>query len=171
MAKHLVLVGGGHAHLTCLKKLKHIVERGHRVTVISLADYHYYSGMGPGMLAGTYSPQEIRFNVKKMTESSGGKFVAGAVTRINAPKRLLYLASGEEIAFEVVSFNTGSSVPLGPLTRAGRRQCLHGKAHRKPAQGPADPPEPHKKWQASYPGGGRRAGGFGGRGQHLEADP
>ena len=116
MAKHLVLVGGGHAHLTSLKKLKHIVERGHRVTVISLADYHYYSGMGPGMLAGTYSPQEIRFNVKKMTESAGGKFVAGAVTRIDAPKGLLYLASGEEIAFEVVSFNTGSSIPLGPLT-------------------------------------------------------
>jgi NADH dehydrogenase FAD-containing subunit len=116
MAKHLVLVGGGHAHLTCLKNLRHYVARGHRVTLISLAPHHYYSGMGPGMLAGTYVPQEIRFNVKKMAETAGGAFVAGAVTRIDASQRRLYLASGEEIAFEVVSFNTGSAIPLGPVT-------------------------------------------------------
>ena len=116
MARHLVLVGGGHAHLTCLKNLQHFVARGHRVTLISLAPHHYYSGMGPGMLAGTYAPQEIRFNIKKMTESAGGEFVAGAVTRVDGPRRRLYLASGEEVAFDVVSFNTGSAIPLGPVT-------------------------------------------------------
>jgi NADH dehydrogenase FAD-containing subunit len=116
MGKHLVLVGGGHAHLTCLKELKHIVHRGHRVTLISLGDYHYYSGMGPGMLGGTYSPREIRFHVKKMAESAGGNFVAGAVTRLDCPKRRLYLASGQEIDFDVVSLNTGSSIPLGRVT-------------------------------------------------------
>jgi hypothetical protein len=30
--------------------------------------------MGPGMLAGTYLPQEIRFNVKKMVEIVGASF-------------------------------------------------------------------------------------------------
>jgi NADH dehydrogenase FAD-containing subunit len=116
MGKHLVLVGGGHAHLTCLKQLKQIVDRGHRVTLISPAPYHYYSGMGPGMLAGTYAPQEIRFNVQKMAESGGGEFVQGAVTRLDGQQRLLHLASGEEIDFEVVSFNTGSAIPLDPVT-------------------------------------------------------
>jgi NADH dehydrogenase FAD-containing subunit len=67
------------------------------------------------MLAGTYSPQEIRFNVKKMTESAGGEFVTGAVTRIDALGRRLHLASGQKIAFEVASFNTGSAIPLGPV--------------------------------------------------------
>jgi NADH dehydrogenase FAD-containing subunit len=112
MGKHLVLVGGGHAHLTCLKMLSHFVERGHQVTLISPDAYHYYSGMGPGMLAGTYSPQEIRFNVRSMAESAGGEFVSGAVTQIDCQARLLSLASGEKIAFDVVSFNTGSSIPL-----------------------------------------------------------
>jgi NADH dehydrogenase FAD-containing subunit len=116
MGKHLVLVGGGHAHLTCLKELKQIVGRGHRVTVISLGGYHYYSGMGPGMLGGTYAPREIRFNVKRMTESAGGDFITGAVTRVDGPRRLLYLASGQEIGFDVASFNTGSSIPLARLT-------------------------------------------------------
>jgi NADH dehydrogenase FAD-containing subunit len=116
MAKHLILVGGGHAHLTCLKDLKRIVDRGHRVTLISPAAYHYYSGMGPGMLAGTYAPREIRFNVKAMAEAAGGEFVSGAVTHIDSPNRLLHLAEGQKIAFDVVSFNTGSSIPLTSVT-------------------------------------------------------
>jgi NADH dehydrogenase FAD-containing subunit len=116
MGKHLVLVGGGHAHLTCLLQLKHFVDRGHRVTLISPDAYHYYSGMGPGMLGGTYSPHEIRFNIKRMAESAGGEFVSGAVTRIDAPRRLLHLASGQEIGFDVVSLNTGSSIPLNSVT-------------------------------------------------------
>ena len=68
------------------------------------------------MLGGTYSPREIRFHVKKMAESAGGNFVAGAVTRLDCPKRRLYLASGQEIDFDVVSLNTGSSIPLGRVT-------------------------------------------------------
>ncbi|MHB9072888.1 MAG: NAD(P)/FAD-dependent oxidoreductase [Desulfobaccales bacterium] len=116
MGKHLVLAGGGHAHLTCLKQLKHYVDRGHRVTLISPAAYHYYSGMGPGMLGGTYSPREIRFNIRRMAESAGAEFVAGAVMRVDGQQRLLTLATGQEIAFDVASFNTGSSVPLKSVT-------------------------------------------------------
>jgi NADH dehydrogenase FAD-containing subunit len=116
MGKHLVLVGGGHAHLTCLKMLKQFVDRGHRVTLISPTPYHYYSGMGPGMLGGTYSPREIRFNIRRMAESAGAEFVVGAVTRLNGQKCFLTLAAGQEIAFDVASFNTGSSVPLDSVT-------------------------------------------------------
>lgn len=116
MGKHLVLVGGGHAHLTCLKQLRYYVDRGHRVTLISPAAYHYYSGMGPGMLGGTYSPREIRFNIKKMAESAGGEFVSGTVTRINCQGSVLHLDSGQEITSDVVSLNTGSSVPLNSVT-------------------------------------------------------
>lgn len=115
MGKHLVLVGGGHAHLTCLKKLRDFVERGHVVTVIGPARHHYYSGMGPGMLAGTYRPQEIRFNTQKMTELGGGRFLQGYVGQIEASRKCLILTSGQEIAYDVVSFNTGSGIPVGNL--------------------------------------------------------
>jgi NADH dehydrogenase FAD-containing subunit len=124
MDKHLVLVGGGHAHLTCLKMLSQIVARGHRVTLISPDAYHYYSGMGPGMLAGTYAPQEIRFNVKKMTESAGGNFVPGTVTHIDCQKSLLHLAAGGIIAYDVVSLNTGSSIPLHAVTVQDREDVF-----------------------------------------------
>ncbi len=115
MGKHLVLVGGGHAHLTCLKKLKDFVERGHTVTVIGPAPHHYYSGMGPGMLAGTYRPQEIRFNIQKMAEAGGARFLQGVVVRIEAAAKRLVLATGEQVSYDVVSFNTGSGIPLQSL--------------------------------------------------------
>ena len=50
MKKHLVLVGGGHAHMVTLAHIHRFVEKGYRVTVIGPSAYHYYSGMGPGML-------------------------------------------------------------------------------------------------------------------------
>lgn len=115
MGKHLVLVGGGHAHLTCLKKIKNFMERGHTVTVIGPAPHHYYSGMGPGMLAGTYRPQEIRFNIQKMAEAGGARFLQGVVVRIEAAAKRLVLADGGEVSYDVVSFNTGSGIPLHNL--------------------------------------------------------
>lgn len=33
MKKHLVFVGGGHAHLTALSKINNYVDRGHKVDV------------------------------------------------------------------------------------------------------------------------------------------
>jgi len=116
MGRHLVLVGGGHAHLSCLKDLKHIVARGHKVTLISPTAYHYYSGMGPGMLGGTYLPQEIRFNIKSMAKAAGAEFVKAAVLRVDSQARQLFLDTGPQIPFEVASFNTGSSVPVNSVS-------------------------------------------------------
>jgi NADH dehydrogenase FAD-containing subunit len=112
VAKKLVLVGGGHAHLTCLKNLRQFRKLGHHITLISPSPYHYYSGMGPGMLSGIYRPQEVRFHIKKMAEDGGAAFKEGKVVRIDPDRRLLFLVSGEETPYDVVSFNTGSEVPV-----------------------------------------------------------
>lgn len=119
MSKHLVLVGGGHAHLTALLQLKRFLRRGHRVTLVSPTDYHYYSGMGPGLLGGSYRPEQARFHVRRMAEERGAAFVADAATGIDPERRTLRLASGEEFGYDVVSFNIGSEVPLERVAAAG----------------------------------------------------
>jgi len=73
--RRLVFIGAGHAHLTAITNLALYLEKDHKVTVISSGSYHYYSGMSPGMLSGLYTPQEIRFNVKRLTETRGGEFI------------------------------------------------------------------------------------------------
>ncbi len=111
MGKHLILVGGGHAHLTVLKNLKDFVDRGHRVTLVNPSEYHYYSGMGPGLISGLYSPDQVRFHVGRMATDRGAAFVRDQVVRIDADQRLLQLASGDSLSYDFASFNTGSSVP------------------------------------------------------------
>lgn len=113
--RHIVLAGAGHAHLTVLKNLAAFKEAGCRVTVVSPVSYHYYSGMGPGMLAGTFAPAQCRFHVKKMAEQGGAAFVSGAVSRVDAKARKLRLDSGAEIAYDICSFNVGSRIDLGPV--------------------------------------------------------
>jgi NADH dehydrogenase FAD-containing subunit len=115
MRKNLVLVGGGHAHLTVLLNLASYVQRGHRVTIIGPSPYHYYSGMGPGMLSGIYRPQEVRFHVKRMAQDRGGTFLEDKVMTIDPVKRILFLQSEKQMPYDVVSFNTGSEVPLQPI--------------------------------------------------------
>ena len=115
MRKNLVLVGGGHAHLTVLLNLANYVQRGHRVTIIGPSPYHYYSGMGPGMLSGIYRPREVRFHVKKMVQDRGGTFLEDKVMRIDPVKRILFLQSEKQMPYDIVSFNTGSEVPLQPI--------------------------------------------------------
>lgn len=116
MGKNLVLAGGGHAHMTVMLNIRDYIERGHHVTLISPEPYHYYSGMGPGMLSGVYRPQEVRFCIKKMVEDRGGVFIQDAVIRIDPEKRALFLKSGGEISYDVVSVNIGSEIPLDSLT-------------------------------------------------------
>ena len=116
MGKHLVLVGGGHAHLTSLKALLTFKNRGHQVTLISLSPYHYYSGMGPGLLSGIYQPWEVRFHVKRLAENQGATFIKDKVIKIDPDQKLLLLSSGETVTYDVVSFNTGSEVPMESLT-------------------------------------------------------
>lgn len=119
MGKHLVLVGAGHAHLTTISAIRSLVKRGHEITVIAPSDHHYYSGMAPGMLAGTYRPQEIRFNVHKLTTGRGGQFIKGMVTVINPDQREVVLEDGQRVSYDVVSFNVGSVIPPGGLDLTG----------------------------------------------------
>jgi len=120
MKKHLVLVGGGHAHMVTLANIRRFVEKGYRVTVVGPSEFHYYSGMGPGMLGGTYSPEQIRFATKRGVERQGGEFVRDRVTRIFPGARQVETVAGIRIDYDVVSFNAGSYIPLPDADSDGK---------------------------------------------------
>lgn len=112
MTKQLVLIGGGHAHMFTLAKLDAFIDKGHEISVIQPSEYHYYSGMGPGMLGGTYQPDDIRFATRKLVEEKGGTFILGKAYRIDPHKqRVLLEGTEEEIPYDVLSCNVGSYVP------------------------------------------------------------
>jgi NADH dehydrogenase FAD-containing subunit len=112
MTKNLVLIGGGHAHMVTLANLHAFIEKGYGVTVIQPSEHHYYSGMGPGMLAGTYQPDDIRFATRELVEKKGGAFILGKAYKIDPLKQRVFLeGTGEEVPYDVLSCNVGSYVP------------------------------------------------------------
>ncbi len=128
MKKHLLLIGGGHAHMVTLANLDKFIDKGFAVTVIQPSEYHYYSGMGPGMLGGTYSADDIRFATRKLVESKGGAFILGKAYRIDPSKQCVYLEdSAEEIHYDVLSCNAGSFVPQSELVQGEVRNVFTAK--------------------------------------------
>lgn len=110
MAARLLLIGGGHAHLPLIRAIPKIIAHGHEVVVVSASPVHYYSGMGPGMLGGTYRPEEIRFPIQQIVESAGGRFIEGRAVRVDALCRSVELRSGASLSYDVLSLNTGSTI-------------------------------------------------------------
>lgn len=107
----LLLLGAGHAHMTVMEAIPRLIERGHSVTVVGPGERHYYSGMGPGMLGGDYTPADISFPVRQMVKQRGGTFITAKAIRIDPHRKTVALDSGQELAYDVCSCNTGSHVP------------------------------------------------------------
>ncbi len=115
--KKLVLIGGGHAHMVTLANLHKFTEKGYHVTVIQPSSYHYYSGMGPGMLGGTYHPEDIRFATRTVVGKKGGRFIQDKAVRIDPEQQIVYLQhSDEELSYDVLSCNAGSYVPRDTIS-------------------------------------------------------
>ncbi len=108
--KNIVLAGGGHAHLLLIKHARRLISSGCKVSLITPSPYHYYSGMGPGMLKGTYRPEDVRFPVKEMVERAGGKVIMGMLKEIKPDNHEVVLENGMVIPYDILSLNIGSSV-------------------------------------------------------------
>lgn len=114
-SKRLLLVGGGHAHLGLLKTIADLKEHGVETLLLSPEPKHPYSGMAPGLVGAQYGAGQINFPVRQLIESAGGSFIEGAAARCDPEARVLYTTAGEELDYDVVSFNVGSVVPTEPL--------------------------------------------------------
>jgi NADH dehydrogenase FAD-containing subunit len=116
--KRLVLVGGGHVHLLSLKHADQFMRAGAEVTLLGPDRFHYYSGMGPGMISRIYRPEQVRFDVQSMVESLGGLFIRDKVVSADPANKTLLLQGGRKISYDLASFNIGSYVPMDRIPGA-----------------------------------------------------
>ena len=112
----IVLVGGGHTHAEVVRRASRLTAAGHTVTLVTPAATHPYSGMGPGMLGGTYSLADILLPVATLVGRAGGTFIQATAVSLDPNARLLTLSSGRTIAYDVLSLNIGSDpVEAAPI--------------------------------------------------------
>ncbi len=105
--KHLVLLGGGHAHLQVLKDFAALPVAACRVTLVSPFAQFVYSGMVPGWVAGHYELDDCLIPLARLAASAKATFVSSWATALDAGARTVSLANGESLHYDVLSLDTG----------------------------------------------------------------
>lgn len=110
--KHLVLIGGGHAHLAVLKALAKQANPKLRLSLITPTPTQTYSGMLPGWLAGHYHLADCQVNLRPLVTAAGGELILDQVTQLTTHQQLVTTAGGQVLAYDLLSINTGSETAL-----------------------------------------------------------
>jgi NADH dehydrogenase FAD-containing subunit len=113
----LLLAGAGHAHAAVLRAFA-ARRPAAEVSVVAPQSSVLYSGMLPGVAAGHYRVDECTIDFARLAHAAGAEFVGDTVLGLDAASRMLRLASGKHLSYDLVSLNVGSEVaaPAGALT-------------------------------------------------------
>lgn len=108
----IVLVGGGHSHALVLRRWAMNPLPGVRITLISRDVLTPYSGMLPGYIEGLYSFDDIHIDLTRLCAWGGIRFIKAHMTGINLEEKTLQLEGRPDIAYDVLSLDTGSTPSL-----------------------------------------------------------
>jgi selenide,water dikinase len=103
MARRLVLVGGGRAHLHVLRELARRPVAGVETVLVAPGD-HYSAAMIPGYLQGQYEAEDLRIDLDRLAAQAGARIVRAAAERVDVAGRVV-VAGGERIPFDVCSLD------------------------------------------------------------------
>lgn len=104
----LLLVGAGHAHLYVLKQLQRKKLPDVDVTLLSLSEYQYHSGMFSGYAEDLYPLNDIRVDVRNLAEKADVSWIKGAAVSIDPEQKMVLTDQGEMLDYDAVSFDIGS---------------------------------------------------------------
>jgi pyridine nucleotide-disulfide oxidoreductase family protein len=122
--KHLVLVGGGHAHVHVLQAWAQAPTPGVQLTVVSPSTHAPYSGMVPGWLAGHYSFDDISIDVAALARAANATFVEDEVLSLDVSGSTLHLQKQAALRFDVLSLNVGSTLMPPPHLLRDHTLCM-----------------------------------------------
>ena len=106
---HLVLIGGGHSHVICLKLWGQKPVLGVKLTFITNVEKTPYSGMLPAHLAGYYSYEQCHINLIKLAQFAQAELIIDQVIDIDAEGKQIICKSRRVINFDLVSIDIGST--------------------------------------------------------------
>ncbi len=110
--RHLVLAGAGHAHLDLLAALCRERPSDWAVTLVTPEPDFHYSGMLPGVIAGTLEPDAARVPVAAIARAAGLQVQLASVTALDPAQRTVQLHDGSALAYDLLSLDVGSA-PAG----------------------------------------------------------
>jgi pyridine nucleotide-disulfide oxidoreductase family protein len=119
--KHLVLAGGGHAHLAVLDALARDPLRDVEVTLVTPASKQAYSGMLPGWIAGHYARPELEIDLESLARRANVTLLRDCVVAMNADRRSVAMSDRQHLQYDVLSLDVGSEIDTSSLETLGDR--------------------------------------------------
>ena len=118
--KRLLLVGAGHAHAQVLRDWTLQPPPATEVVLVAPHALAPYSGMVPGWLAGTYRDADIGIDFAALAARARVQLVIGELAALDPRSRQVELASGEVLAYDLLSLNVGSTLNPPPAKGSAR---------------------------------------------------
>jgi selenide,water dikinase len=109
---HLLLVGGGHAHVEVLRRLARRPQPGLRITLISRERRMLYSGMLPGVIRGEYGLDDASIDLDPMARAAKAELIVGEAVALDLTLRRALVASFGQIGFDLLSLDIGGMQPV-----------------------------------------------------------
>ena len=116
--KHLVLVGGGHAHVFVLEAFARRPEPGLRLTLVARDRLTPYSGMLPGHMAGIYPRGAMRIDLERLARRSGAALVRDEAIGFDGDGKRVLLKSREAVSYDLLSIDIGVTPDLSDIDGA-----------------------------------------------------
>ena len=121
--RHLLFIGGGHAHAVALLMLAMNKPAGVRITLISDRVQTPYSGMLPGLIAGHYDFDEIHIDLGRFCRYAGVDFIEDRVTGIDPESRTVRCQNHPDFKYDLLCIDTGSTPDLSSVEGA-QQHCI-----------------------------------------------
>ena len=109
---HLVLLGGGHAHVEVLRRFGQYPVPNLRLTLVSRDAHSPYSGMLPGFVAGHYTHEQVHIDLVRLARFAGARFIQAEAVGLDHDRRELLLADQTRLDYDRLSINIGSTPQL-----------------------------------------------------------
>lgn len=109
---HLVLLGGGHAHVEVLRRFGQYPMPNLRLTLVSRDAHSPYSGMLPGFVAGHYTHEQVHIDLVRLARFAGARFIQAEAVSLDHDRRELLLADQTRLDYDRLSINIGSTPQL-----------------------------------------------------------